>query len=109
LLIRRHEHGRGRLTEDRDRGDQDDQLVLSVAVGGPVLHDANAAGPGGTGVLPVAGCLDQPLPRGAAGLWAQQDGSVGAVRQDLQGREPQVRLYPPQQCRVDQRQAHLYE
>jgi hypothetical protein len=48
---------------------------------------------------PGPGGLDQRGPRLASDLRIDQYGPVGAVGQQLQYRQPQVRFYPPQQRR----------
>ena len=85
-----------------DRGDQGDHLALpvTVPVRDLVLDDPDVAGLVFVQVLPGTGRLDEPGPGLAADLRADQHRGIRSVRQDLQDRQREVGLDPPQQGRA---------
>ena len=99
VMIGRGECGGGGLPEAGDGGDQGDQLVLPVAgpVGDLVLHDADVPCLLRAEVLPGPRGIHEFLPGGALDLGVHQHGPVGAVGEELQRLQDQVRLHPPQQ------------
>ena len=101
LVVCRGERGGGGMAEVGDGGDQGDELVLPVAgpVGDLVLHDPDVPGLARVQVLPGPGSVHDLLPRGALDLGVHQDGQVGAVDEELQRLQDQVRFHPPQQRR----------
>ena len=97
----REQRGRG-CCHLGDRGDQGDHLAFPVAVtvGDLVLDHPHVAGLVLRQVLPGAGRLDERLAGLAADLRADQHRGIGPIGQQLQHRQREISLDPPQELRA---------